>query len=102
MPWRVAEERSSGGVVISVISWGDLFAALQSGKEELFRHELEQLQAMYRELSSDFIAPLASDEDLRQSKSSETNFVKLVDQVTRHLTKRQKRQKRRLAPRSTR
>lgn len=86
--WRVNDGRQSGGVIISVISWDKLFAVLQSGEAKRFQYELEQLQAMYRELSSDFIAPLASDEDLRQWKSCGTNFVKLVDQVTRLLTKR--------------
>jgi len=86
-PWRVIDGRPSGGVVISVISWDELFAALQSGAAEQFRFELEQLQGMYHELRSDFIAPLASDEDLRQWRSCETDFVKLVDLVTRSLTK---------------
>jgi len=86
-PWRVTNGRPSGGVVISVISWDELFVALQSGRTERFQYELEQLQSMYYELSSDFIAPLASDEDLRQWTSSDTDFVKLVDQVTRRLTK---------------
>ncbi len=87
-PWRLTDEQPSGIVVIAVISWDELFAALRVGKSERFRLELEQLQAMYRELISDFIAPLASDEDLRQWRSCETDFVRLVDQVTRCLTKR--------------
>jgi hypothetical protein len=82
-PWRVSDGHRSG---TAVISWDELFDVLRSGKDERFRHELEQLQSMYYELSSDFIAPLASDEDLRQWRTSETDFVKLVDQVTRHLT----------------
>lgn len=85
-PWRVTDGFSSGAVVVSVIFWDELFAALQSGEGERFRQELEQLQSMYYELSSDFIAPLASDEDLMEWMSSETDFVKLVDQVTRSLT----------------
>jgi hypothetical protein len=83
-PWQVTDGHRTG---IAVISWDELFTALRGCKTERFRHELEQLQAMYHELSSDFIAPLASDEDLREWSSSETNFVKLVDQVTRRLTK---------------
>ena len=86
-PWRVNADCPSGGVVISVISWEELFEALKSGEAGRFRYELEQLQAMYYELSSDFIAPLASDQDLRQWRLCDTNFVKLVDQVTRRLTK---------------
>ena len=86
-PWRVNDGRPSGAVVISVISWDELFAALRVGKATRFRYELEQLQAMYHELSHDFIAPLASDKDLRQWESCETNFVELVNQVTRRLTK---------------
>jgi len=86
-PWRVANGRSSGGVTIAIISWDELFVALKSGKAERYHYELEQLQAMYHELSSDFIAPLANEEDLHQWRSSKTDFAKLVDQVTRHLTK---------------
>ena len=85
-PWRVTEGRLSGGVVISVISWDELFAALKGRAAERFEYELEQLKSMYYELSSDFIAPLASDENLLEWRSSETDFVKLVDQVTRRLT----------------
>lgn len=82
-PWRVTDEHRCG---IAIISWDELFDVLRSAEEQRLLYELEQLQAMYRELSSDFIAPLASDEDLLQWKSSETNFAKLVDQVTRRLT----------------
>ena len=83
-PWPATDGNRIG---IAVISWEELFDALNLGKEERFRLELEQLQAMYRELRSDFIAPLASDEDLRQWESCETDFVELVNQVTRSLTK---------------
>jgi hypothetical protein len=86
-PWRFDDARSSGVVVISVVSWDELFVALENGEAERFRYELAQLKAMYCELSSDFIAPLASDEDLRDWRSSETDFLKLIDQVTRRLTK---------------
>jgi hypothetical protein len=85
-PWQLTDEHPSGIVVIAVISWDELFAALRVGKVERFHLELEQLEAMYHELRSDFIAPLASDEDLRQWRSCETDFAKLVDQVTRCLT----------------
>jgi hypothetical protein len=83
-PWQVTDGHRTG---IAVISWDELFTALRGCKTERLHHELDQLQSMYHELSSDFIAPLASDEDLREWSSSETNFVKLVDQVTRRLTK---------------
>lgn len=83
-PWPATDGNRIG---IAVISWEELFIALNVGKEERFRLELEQLQAMYTELRGNFIAPLASDEDLRQWESCETNFVELVNQVTRRLTK---------------
>jgi hypothetical protein len=85
-PWRVTDGHLSGIAVISVISWDELFTALRSGKAERFRYELEQLQAMYRELSSDFIAPLASIEDLHRWRARETDFLNVVDKVTRRLT----------------
>ena len=82
-PWPATDERRFG---TAVISWDELFDALQSDEEEQFGHELKQLQSMYRELGNEFIAPLASDDDLREWRSSETDFVKLVDQVTQRLT----------------
>jgi hypothetical protein len=84
-PWRLIDGHPSG---TAIISWDELFAALRVGTSERCRYELEQLQSMYQELSSDYIAPLASDEDLRQWRSSDTDFAKLVDQVTRRLTTR--------------
>jgi len=51
-----------------------------------FHLELEQLQAMYRELSGDFIAPLAGIEDLRRWRERENEFLNVVDKVTRRLT----------------
>jgi hypothetical protein len=89
-PWPVTDGQRSG---IAVISWDELFAAIRSGNEKRFHYELEQLQAMYRELSSDFIAPLASDDDLRQWRLCETDFAKLVDQVTRRLTEQTKQER---------
>jgi hypothetical protein len=86
-PWRVTDRRAPG---VAIISWDELFDVLWSSKEERCRHVVVQLQSMYRELSSDFIATLASDEDLHQWRSSETNFAKLVDQVTRQLTQQHK------------
>lgn len=82
-PWPLTDGHRFGA---AVISWDELFDALQSGEGKQFGHELKQLQSMYRELSNEFIAPLASDEDLREWRSSETDFVKLVDQVTQRLT----------------
>jgi len=87
-PWRVTSGRASGAVVIAAISWDELFDALRGGQEERFRHELEQLEAMYRVLSGEFIAPLASIEDLRQWKKHETDLLHVVDQATRRLTTR--------------
>lgn len=86
-PWRVTDGLSSGSVAVSIISWDELFAAIEGRAAERFEYEFEQLKSMYYELSSDFIAPLASDENLLEWRSSETDFVKLVDQVTRRLTK---------------
>jgi len=85
-PWRVPHNRLSGGVVISIITWDELFDALQAGKEERYRYELEQLKAMYHVLSGDFIAPLASVEDLEQWRSHEADLLNVVDRATRRLT----------------
>lgn len=82
-PWRLVDGYNTG---VDVISWDELFAALREGKTGRFRYELEQLQAMYRVLSGDFIAPLASIDELHQWKARETDFLNLVDQVTRRLT----------------
>jgi PD-(D/E)XK nuclease superfamily len=83
-PWRVTDGHPVG---IAVISWDELFAALHPGQDERFRYELEQLQAMYRGLSGGYIAPLASEEEIRQWTARATDFFNLVDQVTRKLTK---------------
>lgn len=85
-PWRVTNGRKSGGVVIATISWDELFDALRSAQEERFRHELDQLEAMYRVLRDEFIAPLASIEDLRQWTERKADLINIVDEATRRLT----------------
>lgn len=85
-PWRVNERRPSGSVVVSIITWDELFSALRGGEEQRFCHELEQLQAMYHVLSGDFIAPLAGKKDLEEWEARETDFLHIVDQATRRLT----------------
>jgi hypothetical protein len=82
-PWRVTDGYRTG---VAVISWDELFSVLWGVSTGQFRYELEQLQAMYRVLSGDFIAPLASIEELQQWRARETDFRNLVDQVTRRLT----------------
>jgi hypothetical protein len=88
--WRVTDGQPSGIAVISVISWNELFKALRGGKSERFRYELEQLEAMYRVLRGDDIAPLAGEEELRQWWERETDFHNVVDQATRKLTTRER------------
>jgi hypothetical protein len=83
-PWRVTDGHGPG---IAVISWEQIFDAFRGGKAESFRHELGQLRAMYRVLSGSFIAPLADDEDLLRWRERETDFVNVVDEVTRRLTR---------------
>lgn len=85
--WQLHDESSSSLVVVSIIHWDKVFATLQNGASERCRYELEQLRSMYHELSSDYIAPLASEENLRQWRSSDTDFAKLIDQATRQLTR---------------
>ena len=87
-PWQLRHDASSGRIVVSIISWDELFSALKRGECERFRYELEALQAMYNALSNDYVAPLASDEDLRKWRTRETDFVQLVDQVTRRMSAR--------------
>ena len=82
-PWPCTDDRRCG---VAVISWDELFDCLARGESARCRHELEQLQAMYRVLSGDYIAPLASDEDLSTLGERETDFINLVDQATRELT----------------
>lgn len=86
-PWRPVADWPIG---VAVISWEELFASLETGEDQRFRFELEQLQAMYRELSGNFIASLASNEDLSLLGERETDFINLVDQVTRELTAHQR------------
>ena len=84
-PWRLTDGHRTG---VAVISWDELFSVLHGVNTGQFRYELEQLQAMYRVLSGDFIAPLASIEELQHWRTRETDFRNLVDQVTRQLTTR--------------
>ena len=84
--WRVSKGRSSGSVAVSIISWNELFDTLRGSEGKWFRHELEQLEAMYHVLSGDFIAPLASAEDLKQWEAHEEDFLAIVDRATRRLT----------------
>jgi hypothetical protein len=82
-PWRLVNGHRTG---VAVMSWDELFTALRGSNVNRFHYELEQLQAMYRVLSGDYIAPLASIEELRPWGDRETDFINLVDQVTRRLT----------------
>jgi hypothetical protein len=82
-PWPAIDGHRIG---IAVISWDELFEALHSGRDDLFHYEVDQLQAMYRVLSGDFIAPLADKEDLLEWRDRETDFINLVDKTTRKLT----------------
>jgi hypothetical protein len=82
-PWRPTEYPD---VAIAVISWDDVLAALGRGGSERLRSEREQFEAMYRVLSGDYIPPLAGPEELAEWRKRETDFVNLVDQLTRRLT----------------
>ena len=86
--WRIASGESSPSILIAVISWDELFDKLREAEEPRFLLELEQLQAMYLVLSGDYIAPLANDEDLLEWSQNKTNYINMVDQVTRQLTTR--------------
>jgi len=73
-------------VAIAVVSWEavlDAFGRVECGR---FRGELEQFEAMYRVLSGGYIQPLAGPEELTEWRKRETDFVNLVNQVTRRLT----------------
>jgi hypothetical protein len=82
-PWRLTDGYRTG---VAVISWDELFSVLRGVNTGQFRYELEQLQAMYRVLSGDYIAPLASIEELLPWGDRKADFINLVDQVTRRLT----------------
>lgn len=82
-PWPTSAGHSPG---VAVISWDDVFDLLRTDAPERCAHELEQLQAMYRVLNGDYIAPLADAKELRAWRERETDFHNLVDQVTRRLT----------------
>lgn len=84
-PWHLNDGRPCG---IAVISWDELFTALRGRKEERFNYELDQLQAMYRELSGTFIAPLADIEDLLKWRERKTDFDNVVKEATSRLTRR--------------
>jgi hypothetical protein len=70
-PWSVINGHRTG---IAVISWQEIFDALRGCKVERLRHEFDELEGMYFELSSEFIAPLASESDLREWRTLDTDF----------------------------
>jgi len=82
-PWRPTEYPD---VAIAVVSWDDVLAALGRCGSERLRSELEQFEAMYRVLRGDYIPTLAGPEELAEWRKRETDFVNLVDRVTRRLT----------------
>jgi hypothetical protein len=84
--WQVTDTRFTGTALISVMSWDELFTSLRAGKGERFLLELEQLQTMYHVLIGDFIAPVTSNEEVLRWRERETDFLNVVDQVTRRLT----------------
>lgn len=73
-----------------VISWNELFDDLKTSEEieTRYQHELEQLRAMYRELSGDYITPLANKDILDSWKKYESEYISLIDQLTRRLNYR--------------
>lgn len=85
-PWR-ARKDGHPDVAITVVSWNEILAVLGRVESPAFRSELEQFEGMYRELSSSYIAPLAGRAALVDWRNHEDDFVKLVDRITRRLTK---------------
>lgn len=82
-PWRASDYPT---IAITVISWDEVFAVLGRVESQTLHSELEQLEGMYRTLSSYHIWPLAGLEELINWRRDPVRFEKLVDQVTRRLT----------------
>jgi hypothetical protein len=82
-PWKLVEP-GAPVIILGVMSWEEVLAALARIELPRFRSELEQFEGMYRELISTYIAPLTPSE-LIEWVSNQGVFLKLVDQVTRRL-----------------
>lgn len=83
-PWRSGRWPSA---VIVTMSWEELCVALKervASSEAL--EDLRQLEGLVRALSSSYFAPLASTEDLLAWRDRESEFVQLVDRLTRELS----------------
>ena len=82
-PWWPAEYPK---VAVTVVSWDEVLNALKQAGAEPLRNEAEQLEAMYKVLSGFHIEPVAGPEVLARWRERESDFVNLVDQVSRRLT----------------
>ena len=82
-PWRVSKDCQVG---VWALSWDELFVILEEGKDDRLSHEIEQLCGMYHGLMEDYIAPIASAEELEKWESRETDYIKLVERATKELS----------------
>jgi hypothetical protein len=76
-----------GGVVTLVLSWDHMFDALRRNADAQVERELEAFQDMYKVLRGLRFPPLAGPEGLRSWRHREEFFLRLVEQVTRRLSK---------------
>jgi hypothetical protein len=81
-PWPATGDRS---VAVAVVSWDDVFAWLRTCGGDV-GHEVEQLEAMFRVLDGDNIAPVADVQDLVHWRKRKDDFVNLIERATRRLT----------------
>ncbi len=74
-------------VVSALISWEEVLEALGKASLEAFRPDLAQFEAMYHVLAGNHIEPVTTDAELLAWRERETDYVDLVDMVTRSLAK---------------
>ncbi len=84
-PWPAKDARQVG---IAIIAWEELFSTLAEGNSPRLLCELEQLQAMYTELNGSTFAPI--DINGGRWREQQDDYEKLVDVVTRQLSRESK------------
>lgn len=82
-PWRPSEQPS---VVVAVITWEEVLAALLQVQSEPQHGEVVQFQGMYQILSGTIIVPITRRADLLAWRDRAGVFENLVDRATRRMS----------------
>ena len=82
-PWRLPDYSD---VIATMIGWRQIVDALREVDFPEFQCNRSQFEAMYRELSGGYIAPITTDAEVLRWRDDPQRWERLVDRVTRHLS----------------